>query len=53
MSLKKLVENQCGTANSLVELSSHFVQDRALTDQGLLHPFQHENYQNEDDQVSL
>ncbi|XKL68702.1 hypothetical protein PGB90_006471 [Kerria lacca] len=51
MSLKKLVENQCGTANSLVELSSHFVQDRALTDQGLLHPFQHENYQNEDDQV--
>lgn len=53
MSLRNLVEDQCGAANSLVQLSSHFVQDRGLADQGLLHPFQHENFpeQNEEPQV--
>lgn len=51
MSLRNLVEDQCGTANSLVQLSSHFVQDRALNDQGLLHPFQHENFPPENEQV--
>lgn len=40
MSLKKLVEPECGGANSLVSLSSHFLQDRALKDEAF-HPFSH------------
>ncbi len=52
MSFRNLVEDQCGTANSLVQLSSHFVQDKGLSDQGILHPFQHENFQKQDDQVT-
>lgn len=51
MSLRNLVEDQCGTANSLVQLSTHLVQDRGLQDQGLLHPFQHETFHNEEEQV--
>ncbi|XP_065218864.1 peroxisomal targeting signal 1 receptor [Planococcus citri] len=51
MSFRNLVEDQCGTANSLVQLSNHFVQDRALQDQGILHPFQHENFPNENEQT--
>ena len=44
MSLRNLVEDQCGAANSLVQLTTHFVEDRGLQDQGLLHPFQqHQN----------
>ncbi|XP_073993738.1 peroxisomal biogenesis factor 5 [Rhodnius prolixus] len=34
MSLRKLVEGDCGGANSLVSLTSHFVQDRGLKDEG-------------------
>lgn len=52
MSLRNLVEDQCGTANSLVQLSTHLVQDRGLQDQGLLHPFQHETFHNEEEQAS-
>lgn len=51
MSLRNLVEDQCGTANSLVQLSTHLVQETGLQDQGLLHPFQHENFQNQEEQV--
>lgn len=51
MSLRNLVDDQCGAANSLVQLSNHFVQDRALNDQGLLHPFQHENFTNQNEQA--
>lgn len=51
MSFRNLVEDQCGAANSLVQLSNHFVQDRALKDQGILHPFQHENFTNQNEQV--
>lgn len=40
MSLKKLVEPECGGANSLVSLSSHFLQDRALKDEAF-HAFSH------------
>ncbi|KAK9505064.1 hypothetical protein O3M35_009212 [Rhynocoris fuscipes] len=34
MALRKLVEGDCGGANSLVSLTSHFVQDRGLKDEG-------------------
>lgn len=51
MSFKNLVEDQCGATNSLIQLSTHFVQDRALKDQGLLHPFQHETHSDQPEQV--
>lgn len=35
MSIRDLVENECGGTNSLVELSTHFVQDHAFKDQDL------------------
>jgi len=35
MSLHDLVESDCGGSNSLVKLSTHFVQDHALKDQDL------------------
>ncbi|XP_050521879.1 peroxisomal targeting signal 1 receptor-like isoform X1 [Daktulosphaira vitifoliae] len=35
MSLQDLVEGDCGGSNSLVQLSSHFVQDHGLKDQDL------------------
>lgn len=35
MSIRDLVENDCGGSNSLVKLSTHFVQDHALKDQDL------------------
>ncbi|XP_075210068.1 peroxisomal targeting signal 1 receptor-like isoform X2 [Lycorma delicatula] len=39
MSLKELVEGECGGTNSLVRLTSHFVQDRSLKDEDYRHPF--------------
>lgn len=42
MSLRKLVEGECGGTNSLVSLSSHFVQDRGLKDEGF-HSFPHQD----------
>lgn len=42
MSLKDLVEGECGGTNSLVRLTSHFVQDRSLKDENYRHPF-HQN----------
>lgn len=53
MALRNLVEDQCGGPNSLVQLTSHFVQDRGLTDQGLLHPFQHKSYPDQDTEVRM
>lgn len=35
MSLRDLVESDCGGSNSLVKFSTHFVQDHAFKDQGL------------------
>lgn len=35
MSLRDLVESDCGGSNSLVKLSTHFVQDHAFKDQDL------------------
>lgn len=39
MSLKELVEGECGGTNSLVRLTSHFVQDRSLKDEDYRNPF--------------
>jgi peroxin-5 len=41
MALRELVEGDCGGPNSLVRLTSHFVQDRGLTEEGFRHPYQH------------
>ena len=35
MSIRDLVETDCGGSNSLVKLSTHFVQDHAFKDQDL------------------
>lgn len=39
MALRDLVEGECGGSNSLVRLTSHFVQDRAHKEDGLRHHF--------------
>ncbi|PSN32452.1 Peroxisomal targeting signal 1 receptor [Blattella germanica] len=41
MALRDLVDGDCGGTNSLVRLTSHFVQDRGLKEEGLRHPFPH------------
>ena len=53
MALRDLVEGDCGGTNSLVRLTSHFVQDRGLKEEGLHHPFPHsDGFSNADaDQV--
>lgn len=35
MSIRDLVESDCGGSNALVKLSTHFVQDHAFKDQDL------------------
>jgi len=35
MSIRDLVESDCGSSNSLIKLSTHFVQDHAFKDQDL------------------
>jgi peroxin-5 len=55
MALRDLVEGDCGGTNSLVRLTSHFVQDRGLKEEGLRHPFPHgDGFSNTDsDQVIM
>lgn len=43
MSLHDLVETDCGGSNSLVKLSTHFVQDHAFKDQDLKQSLESEN----------
>lgn len=43
MSLRDLVESDCGGSNSLVKFSTHFVQDHAFKDQDLKQSAQVEN----------
>lgn len=43
MSLRDLVENDCGGSNSLVKFSTHFVQDHAFKDQDLKQSGQPDN----------
>lgn len=43
MSLRDLVEGDCGGTNSLVKLSTHLVQDHAFKDQDLKLSTQNEN----------
>lgn len=38
MSLRDLVESDCGGSNSIVKFSTHFVQDHAFKDQDLQQP---------------
>ncbi|BES91974.1 peroxisomal targeting signal 1 [Nesidiocoris tenuis] len=40
MAFRKLVEGDCGGSNALVNLTSHYVQDRGLKDEGF-HSFPH------------
>lgn len=40
MSVHDLVESDCGGSNSLIKLSSHFVQDHAFKEQNLKLPVQ-------------
>lgn len=51
MNFGNVMEDQCGAPNALVQLSTHLIQDRGLKEQGLTHPFQHENFPNENEQV--
>jgi hypothetical protein len=55
MALRDLVEGDCGGTNSLVRLTSHFVQDKGLKEEGLRHPFPHsDGFTNTDsDQVII
>ncbi|KAL1115877.1 hypothetical protein AAG570_006166 [Ranatra chinensis] len=39
MALRELVEGDCGGSNSLVRLTSHFVQDHGLKDEGFLQDY--------------
>ncbi|XP_025422961.1 peroxisomal targeting signal 1 receptor isoform X1 [Sipha flava] len=49
MSLRDLVESDCGGSNSLVKLSTHLVQDHAFKDQDLIQSTHNEN----NDQIFL
>ncbi|KAI5755595.1 hypothetical protein M8J77_018227 [Diaphorina citri] len=43
MSLKDLVDGgECGGSNSLMQVTSHFVQDKGLRDEGFHRPYTHE-----------
>jgi peroxin-5 len=55
MALRDWVEGDGGGTNSLVRLTTHFVQDRGLKEEGLRHPFQHsDGFSNTDsDQVIM
>ncbi|XP_068085294.1 peroxisomal targeting signal 1 receptor [Anabrus simplex] len=43
MALRDLVDGECGRANSLVHLSSHFLQDRSHKEDGLRHQTPYED----------
>ncbi|XP_011160221.1 peroxisomal targeting signal 1 receptor [Solenopsis invicta] len=39
MAFRELVEGDCGGSNSLIRLTSHYVQDHGLKDEGIRRPF--------------
>lgn len=46
MSLRDLVETDCGGSSSIVKLSTHFVEDHAFKDQDLKQPLESESNEN-------
>lgn len=39
MAFRELVEGDCGGSNSLIRLTSHYVQDHGFKDEGIRRPF--------------
>lgn len=43
MSMRDLVETDCGGSSSLIKLSTHFIEDQAFKDQDLKQPLESES----------